>query len=110
MKIAQFAIGSILFIEAFLLMYSPEEKYNIHMFMELGKVDIYHVVKGYFGDCQCMRDVTFDCVESVRLFVVAMMLTGAFSLTLGCNVFVGLVAQVMWTVTQSETYYSSGLR
>jgi hypothetical protein len=110
MKIARFAIGSILFIEAFLLMYSSEEKYNIHQFTELGKFDHINIVKGQFRDCECLSRLTFKCIEDVRLFMVAFILTGAFSLTFGCSVLLGLVAQLMWTVTQSEAYYSSGLK
>ena len=48
MKITRFAIGSILFIEAFLLMYSFEEKYNIHAFVELGNFVVYIEWRGIF--------------------------------------------------------------
>ena len=80
------------------------------MFMELGMPESYNIVKNQFEDCECLSKLSFDCIEDVRLFMVAFMLTGAFYLTFGCSAFVGLIAQLMWTVTQSETYYSSGLK
>jgi hypothetical protein len=46
----------------------------------------------------------------MRLALVAFLITGAFSLTLGSNILVGLLAQILWTVTQVETYYISGLK
>ena len=37
----------------------------------------------------------------MRLFAVALLVSGAFSLTLGNNIIVGFVAQLIWTLTQS---------
>jgi hypothetical protein len=36
MKFVNLAIGSILFLEALALLYSPTEKYNFHSFVGLG--------------------------------------------------------------------------
>lgn len=38
MKFAQIAIGSILFIEAALLLYSPQERFNFHTFFDQGNL------------------------------------------------------------------------
>jgi hypothetical protein len=46
----------------------------------------------------------------MRFFVVALIISGAYSLTLGSNLIVGILAQLLWTVTQSELYYGQGLR
>lgn len=45
----------------------------------------------------------------MRLFVVAIIFTGALSLQFCKNSFLGLVAQLVWTITQSESYYSTGM-
>lgn len=49
------------------------------------------------------------CIEKLRFFVVALILTGGFSLTFGNNIIVGIIAQLLWTVTQSQLYYGQGL-
>lgn len=40
---------------------------------------------------------------------VSLIFTGALSLTFFDNLFVGLLAQLVWTVTQNESYYSKGM-
>ena len=40
---------------------------------------------------------------------VTLIFTGALSLTFFDNLFVGLLAQLIWTVTQTESYYSTGM-
>lgn len=51
----------------------------------------------------------YACVEKVRFFVVALILSGGFSLTFGNNIIVGIIAQLLWTVTQSQIYHEQGL-
>jgi len=51
----------------------------------------------------------YACVENVRFFIVALILSGGFSLTFGNNIIVGIIAQLLWTVTQSQIYHEQGL-
>ena len=62
------------------------------------------------SDCECMQEMGYQTLENLRYFVVAFIVAGAYSLTLGSNVFVGIVAQLLWTVTQSELYYTQGIK
>jgi len=45
----------------------------------------------------------------LRLFAVALIFTGSLSLSLCDNLLVGFLAQLIWTVTQNESYYSTGM-
>ena len=45
----------------------------------------------------------------MRLIAVALIFTGSLSLSFFDNLFVGFLAQLIWTVTQSESYYSTGM-
>ena len=51
----------------------------------------------------------YACVEKLRFFIVALILSGGFSLTFGNNIIVGIIAQLLWTVTQSQIYHEQGL-
>lgn len=51
----------------------------------------------------------YACVENVRFFIVALILSGGFSLTFGNNIIVGIIAQLLWAVTQSQIYHEQGL-
>ena len=57
-----------------------------------------------------MQQVGYQTFENLRYFVVAFIVTGAYSLTLGSNLLVGIVAQLLWTLTQSELYYNQGIK
>lgn len=57
-----------------------------------------------------MQQIGYQTLENLRYFVVAFIVTGAYSLTLGSNLFVGIAAQLLWAVTQSELYYGQGIK
>jgi hypothetical protein len=57
-----------------------------------------------------MTNMGYECIEKVRFFVVALIISGAYSLTLGNNIIVGILAQLIWTATQSQLYYEQGLK
>lgn len=46
--------------------------------------------------------MTYEIVERLRIFSVAFIITGAYSLTLGSNILIGILAQLLWMVTQFD--------
>lgn len=49
-------------------------------------------------------------IDQARLIVVALIISGAYSLTIGNNLLVGIIAQISWMVTQTDFCHCMGLR
>jgi hypothetical protein len=48
-------------------------------------------------------------VDQLRVFVVAFIITGAYSLTFGSNLIIGILAQMIWMVTQIDMCHHMNL-
>ncbi len=62
---------------------------------------VLYEVKENHQNCSWVTSLGYECIEKVRYFVVALILSGAFSLTLGNNLIVGILAQLVWTMVHS---------
>ena len=49
--------------------------------------------------------MNYKFFESVRLVVAAMMITGSYSLLLGENIFMGLLAQALWMAFENNLLF-----
>ena len=56
--------------------------------------------------CGC---IDYQSIDQIRLFAVAFIMSGAYSLTLGNNILIGILAQIVWIVSQTDYCHCMGL-